>query len=179
MNLPVEGAFHNLVLVSIKKQYPMHASRIAHGLWGSGQMSFSKVICVLDHDVDVQNVAEVAWRLLANLDPKRDVTFVDGPIDQLDHGANQALYGGKMAIDGTKKWPEEGYKREWPEVARMAKGVDAKVDARWEELGLDPSWRSGRRGVKSTSRQSERSEGVTGLAESVLKAARTFLQRPQ
>ena len=81
-------------------------------------MSFSKVICVVDHDVDVQNVADVAWRLLANLDPKRDTSFVDGPIDQLDHGANQALYGGKMSIDGTRKWAEEGYTRVWPEVAR-------------------------------------------------------------
>ena len=136
MNLPVEGAFHNLVLVSIKKQYPFHASRVAHGLWGSGQMSFSKVICVLDDDVDVQNTAEVAWRLLANLDPKRDISMVEGPVDQLDHGANQALYGGKMAIDGTRKWAEEGYKREWPEVARQSDSVKARVDAIWNELGI-------------------------------------------
>jgi 4-hydroxy-3-polyprenylbenzoate decarboxylase len=172
MNLPVEGAFHNLVLLSIKKQYPMHASRIAHGLWGSGQMSFSKVICVVDHDVDVQNVGEVAWRLLANLDPKRDVTFVDGPIDQLDHGANQALFGGKMAIDGTKKWPEEGYRREWPEVCRMSPGVDAKVDARWAELGLDPKWQHGRgsHGAAPTN-----GKGPERLGESVLRAARSFL----
>ena len=136
MNLPVEGAFHNLVLLSIKKQYPFHASRIAHGLWGSGQMSFSKVICVLDHDVDVQNTAEVAWRLLANLDPKRDISMVDGPVDQLDHGANQALYGGKMAIDGTRKWAEEGYKREWPEVAVQSEAVKSRVDAIWSSLGI-------------------------------------------
>ncbi len=136
MNLPVEGAFHNLVLISIKKQYPFHASRIAHGLWGSGQMSFSKVICVLDHDVDVQNTAEVAWRLLANLDPKRDIAMVDGPVDQLDHGASQALYGGKMSIDGTRKWAEEGYKREWPEVARQSEAVKARVDGIWAELGI-------------------------------------------
>src|SRR5580692_4195645 len=137
MNLPVHGAFHNLVLVSIKKQYPMHAARLAHGLWGSGQMSFSKVICVVDEDVDVQNEAQVAWRLLANLDPQRDVSFVQGPIDQLDHGANQALYGGKMAIDGTRKWKEEGYAREWPEVLSMSRGVEERVDAMWSDLGLD------------------------------------------
>jgi 4-hydroxy-3-polyprenylbenzoate decarboxylase len=136
MNLPVEGAFHNLVLVSIKKQYPFHASRVAHGLWGAGQMMFSKVICVVDHDVDVQNVGEVAWRLLANLDPKRDLAFVEGPIDQLDHGANQALYGGKVCVDGTRKWAEEGYRREWPEVARMSGDVRARVDAMWSELGI-------------------------------------------
>lgn len=136
MNLPVEGAFHNLVIVSIKKQYPFHASRIAHGLWGAGQMMFSKVICVVDEDVNVQNPGEVAWRLLANLDPKRDVSFVEGPIDQLDHGANQALYGGKMAIDGTRKWPEEGYKREWPNVCVIPDEVKRKVDGYIHELGL-------------------------------------------
>jgi 4-hydroxy-3-polyprenylbenzoate decarboxylase len=137
LNLPVEGAFHNLVLVSIKKQYPFHAARLAHGLWGSGQMSFSKVICVLDEDVDVQDLGQVAWRLLANLDPKRDLAFVDGPIDQLDHGANQALWGSKVCIDGTRKWREEGYAREWPEPCRMSADVDARIDAMWSELGLD------------------------------------------
>jgi 4-hydroxy-3-polyprenylbenzoate decarboxylase len=136
MNLPVHGAFHNLVLISIKKQYPMHAARLAHGLWGAGQMSFSKVICVVDDDVDVQNEKEVVWRLLANLDPKRDVSFVEGPIDQLDHGANQALFGGKMAIDGTRKWKEEGYRREWPEVLTMSRGVEQRVSEMWSELGL-------------------------------------------
>jgi 4-hydroxy-3-polyprenylbenzoate decarboxylase len=136
MNLPVEGAFHNLAIISIKKQYPFHASRIAHGLWGAGQMSFTKVICVVDDDVDVQNTGEVAWRLLANLDPKRDVSMVDGPVDQLDHGASQALWGGKMAIDGTKKWREEGYTREWPEVCRQDAETKARVDALWPELGI-------------------------------------------
>lgn len=136
MNLPIEGAFHNLAIVSIKKQYPFHAARVAHGLWGAGQMSFTKVVCVVDDDVDVQNTAEVAWRLLANLDPKRDVSMVDGPVDQLDHGASQALWGGKMAIDGTKKWPEEGYKRDWPEVCAQSDAVKARVDAMWSELGI-------------------------------------------
>ncbi len=136
MNLPVEGAFHNLVLLSIKKQYPFHAARVAHGLWGAGQMTFSKVICVVDDDVDVQKPGEVTWRLLANLDPKRDLSFVEGPIDQLDHGASQALFGGKVAVDGTRKWPEEGYRREWPEIARMPAEVKRKADEAWAELGL-------------------------------------------
>jgi 4-hydroxy-3-polyprenylbenzoate decarboxylase len=139
MNLPVEGAFHNLVLISIKKQYPFHAARLAHGLWGSGQMSFSKVICVVDEDVDVQDLGQVAWRLLANLDPKRDFAFVDGPIDQLDHGANQALWGSKVCIDGTRKWREEGYTRDWPEPCRMSADVTARVDAMWPELGIGPT----------------------------------------
>jgi 4-hydroxy-3-polyprenylbenzoate decarboxylase len=170
MNLPVEGAFHNLVLVSIKKQYPMHASRIAHGLWGSGQMSFSKVICVVDHDVDVQNLKDVTWRLLANLDPKRDVTFVEGPIDQLDHGANQALFGGKMAIDGTGKWAEEGYRREWPEVCRMTKDVEARVEARWEEIGLPAL-------SQAKTREPAQSNGAPSLASSLFQVAKTLLER--
>ncbi|MBV9946328.1 MAG: menaquinone biosynthesis decarboxylase, partial [Myxococcales bacterium] len=136
MNLPVEGAFHNLVLLSIRKQYPFHAARVAHGLWGSGQMSFSKIICVVDEDVDVQDVGQVAWRLLANLDPKRDFAFVDGPIDQLDHGANQALWGSKLCVDGTRKLAEEGYTRAWPEPCRMSADVLARVDAMWPSLGI-------------------------------------------
>src|SRR5882672_4823960 len=136
MNLPIEGAFHNLVLVSIKKQYPYHAARLAHGLWGAGQMMFSKIIVVFDEDVDVQNTAEVVWRGCANLDPKRDLSFVDGPIDQLDHGANQSLFGGKICIDATRKWQEEGYKREWPEVCRFSADTTARADALLRELGI-------------------------------------------
>jgi 4-hydroxy-3-polyprenylbenzoate decarboxylase len=173
MNLPVHGAFHNLVLVSIKKQYPMHAARLAHGLWGSGQMSFSKVICVVDDDVDVQNEAEVAWRLLANLDPQRDVSFVQGPIDQLDHGASQALYGGKMAIDGTRKWREEGYAREWPAVLRMSEDVDRRVDAMWPELGIDLD--VPRAALQSHSNGSARA-GEAATAR-LLRAARVALGR--
>jgi len=126
----------NLAIVSIKKQYPFHAARVAHGLWGAGQMMFSKVIVVFDDDVDVQNVPEVVWRALANLDPKRDLSFVEGPIDQLDHGANQALFGGKVCIDATRKWHEEGYRREWPEICRFSPDVTARADALLAELGI-------------------------------------------
>jgi 4-hydroxy-3-polyprenylbenzoate decarboxylase len=169
MNLPVEGAFHNLVLVSIKKQYPFHAARIAHGLWGSGQMSFSKVICVVDHDVDVQDLGQVAWRLLANLDPKRDFAFVDGPIDQLDHGANQALWGSKVCIDGTGKWREEGYARDWPEPCRVSPEVAARVDAMWPELGIE----------SPTKAAAGRANGFgdRGTVARVLDVARDLLQR--
>jgi ubiquinone/menaquinone biosynthesis methyltransferase len=99
-------------------------------------MSFSKIICVVDNDVDVQNPKSVIWRVLANLDPKRDLSFVDGPVDQLDHAANQALWGGKMAIDGTRKWPEEGYARAWPAVALQSDAIKRRVDAIWNELGI-------------------------------------------
>jgi 4-hydroxy-3-polyprenylbenzoate decarboxylase len=174
MNLPVEGAFHNLVLISIKKQYPHHAARLAHGLWGAGQMTFSKVICVVDDDVDVQDLAQTAWRLLANLDPKRDIAFVEGPIDQLDHGANQALWGGKVCIDGTRKWREEGYARDWPEVCRMSPDVEARVDAIWPELGIrDPPEGSGRAATRA------KANGVPGrwAVTRVIEAARELLER--
>ena len=99
-------------------------------------MMFSKVIVVFDDDVDVQNAPEVVWRALANLDPKRDLSFVEGPIDQLDHGANQALFGGKVCIDATRKWQEEGYRREWPEICRFSPDVAARADALLAELGI-------------------------------------------
>ncbi len=175
MNLPVEGAFHNLVLISIKKQYPFHARRVAHGLWGAGQMSFSKVICVVDDDVDVQNVGEVAWRLLANLDPKRDLSFVDGPIDQLDHGADQALFGGKVSIDGTRKWKEEGYAREWPEVARMAPEIEARVDAMWGELGLG-AWNANANASGNVSANANGSGGRREAVVRIVQAARDIVR---
>lgn len=168
MNLPVEGAFHNLVIVSIKKQYPFHAARLAHGIWGSGQMTFSKVVCVVDEDIDVQDLGQVAWRLLANLDPKRDLAFVDGPIDQLDHGANQALWGSKVCIDGTKKWREEGYARDWPEPCRVSADVDARIDAMWPELGIDLP-----RAARSPVNGGPRSLTI----ERVMQAARGILDR--
>ena len=99
-------------------------------------MSFSKVICVLDEDVDVQDLGQVAWRLLANLDPKRDLAFVDGPIDQLDHGANQALWGSKVCIDGTRKWKEEGFGGRWPDAIEMSAEVKARIDRLWPGLGI-------------------------------------------
>jgi 4-hydroxy-3-polyprenylbenzoate decarboxylase len=130
-------------------------------------MSFSKVICILDDDVDVQDVGQVAWRLLANLDPKRDLAFVDGPIDQLDHGANQALWGSKLSIDGTRKWREEGYTRDWPEPCRMSPDVAARADALLAELGIDvPGGRE------------SRTNGVhEGTLERVLGVARGLLGR--
>jgi hypothetical protein len=140
-------------------------------------MSFSKVICVVDADVDVQDVGQVAWRLLANLDPKRDMSFVEGPIDQLDHGANQALFGGKVCIDGTRKMREEGYAREWPDVARMSPEVEARVDAMWDELGIGLPVASNGRTAPSTANGSVSSNGHGRRAQvaRVLRAARDLL----
>jgi 4-hydroxy-3-polyprenylbenzoate decarboxylase len=136
MNLPVEGAFHNLCIVSIDKTYPHHARKIAHAIWGAGQMMFTKAIVVVDADVNVHDHEEVAWRVLANMDPKRDFSFADGPSDQLCHSGDVACFGGKIAIDATRKWREEGYQREWPEVCVADAATLGTVDARWAEYGI-------------------------------------------
>jgi len=136
MNLPVEACFHNLAIVSIKKRYPNHAYKVMHALWGLGQLMFSKVIIVVDDDVDVNNMSEVIWRVTNNIDPARDVQIVKGPVDSLNHAAPLAGFGSKMGIDATRKWPGEGFAREWPEVVKMDKATAARVDAMWDKLGL-------------------------------------------
>jgi len=127
--LPAEGVFHNLVFVSIKKTYPMQAYKIMHGLWGMGQMMFSKYIVVVDDDVDVHNTSEVLFRLCANTDPQRDSIFTKGPADVLDHATTDMAIGSKLGIDATKKLPGEGHKRGWPPLIKMDESVKAKVES--------------------------------------------------
>jgi len=134
INLPIEGVFHNLALVSIDKRYPGHAKKVMHALWGLGQMMFTKIIIVFDKEVDVQNVSEALWRLGNNIDPKRDIIFSEGPVDALDHAAPQPLFGSKMGIDATRKWKEEGFKRQWPDVIEMDKEIKEKIDHLWKKL---------------------------------------------
>lgn len=134
--MPAEGVFHNLMLVSIRKSYPGHARKVMHAIWGTGQAMFSKVIVVVDEDVDVQNVAEVAWKALNNIDPQRDMEFVLGPIDSLDHASRLANFGSKVGVDATRKWKEEGFERRWPNVLRMPGDVKSKVDQLWKKAGL-------------------------------------------
>ena len=136
MALPAEGVFHNLVFVSIRKQYPYQAYKIMHGLWGMGQMMFSKYIIVVDEDCDVHNTSEVLFRLCANTDPQRDTTFIKNPSDSLDHAPSVANIGSHMGFDATRKLAAEGYPREWPELARMDEAVRAKVDEMAKRLGL-------------------------------------------
>ncbi|NMC49124.1 MAG: menaquinone biosynthesis decarboxylase [Desulfovibrio sp.] len=136
MSLPLEGVFHNLCFVSIDKRYPGQAKKVMYALWGMGQMMFTKIIVVVDKNVNVQNTSEVLWRLGNNVDPRRDVVMVDGPLDALDHASPLAFYGGKMGIDATKKGPEDGHNRPWPASLRMSPGVKARIDALWVELGL-------------------------------------------
>jgi 4-hydroxy-3-polyprenylbenzoate decarboxylase len=127
--LPPEGVFHNLVFVSIKKTYPMQAFKIMHGLWGMGQMMFTKYIVVVNDDVDVHNTSEVLFRLCANTDPQRDAIFTKGPADVLDHATSDLAIGTKMGIDATHKLPDEGHKRGWPPLIRMDEAIRRKIDA--------------------------------------------------
>ena len=127
--LPAEGVFHNLVFVSIKKTYPMQAYKIMHGLWGMGQMMFTKYIIVVDHDVNVHNTSDVLFRLCANTDPQRDSIFTKGPSDVLDHATSEIAVGSKLGIDATKKLSGEGFPRRWPPLIGMDEAVRQRIDA--------------------------------------------------
>jgi 4-hydroxy-3-polyprenylbenzoate decarboxylase len=136
MDLPKEGGFHNCVLVSVDKRYPLHARKVMHALWGTGQMQFAKCVVVVDREVDVHDYAQVAWRVFNNVDWQRDVTIIEGPLDVLDHSSPHPLRGGKIGIDATVKWPEEGHSREWPADVAMSPEVKARIDGLWPSLGL-------------------------------------------
>lgn len=125
---PPEGVFHNLVFVSIRKTYPMQAYKIMHGLWGMGQMMFSKYIVVVDENVDVHNTGEVLFHLCANTDPQRDTVFTKGPADALDHATPEVGVGTKLGFDATRKIPGEGIKRPWPPQIRMDEKIKTKID---------------------------------------------------
>jgi 4-hydroxy-3-polyprenylbenzoate decarboxylase len=126
--LPAEGTFHNLVVVSIRKTYPMQAYKIMHGLWGMGQMMFTKYIIVVDAHVDVHNTSQVLFHLFADTDPQRDTMLTRGPADVLDHATPTIAAGGKMGFDATRKLPGEGFQRPWPPLIRMDEAVKAKVE---------------------------------------------------
>ena len=134
--LPAEGIFHNLMIVAIRKSYPGQARKIMSAIWSLGQAMFTKVIVVVDHDVNVHDFREVTWKALCALDPQRDVQFVLGPVDTLDHAARLQDYGSKMGIDATRKWAAEGFTRPWPDEIRMDEATRARVDALWASLGF-------------------------------------------
>jgi 4-hydroxy-3-polyprenylbenzoate decarboxylase len=129
MALPAEGVFHNLVVVSIRKQYAWQAYKIMHGLWGMGQMMFSKYIIIVDEDCDVHSLSEVMFRVCANTDPQRDTMFTKNPSDALDHGPTVPCLGTHMGIDATRKLATEGYTRPWPEMLKMDAAVEERVGA--------------------------------------------------
>ncbi|MEO8032473.1 MAG: menaquinone biosynthesis decarboxylase [Gemmatimonadota bacterium] len=135
-HMPAPGIFHNLVFVSIDKQYPGQAWKVMNAMWGQGLMSLSKVLVVVDKEVNVQDPDEAWWIALNNIDPERDVRFTMGPVDVLDHSSRAFTYGSKMGIDATRKWKEEGFDREWPERIEMDTATKAAVDAMWDKLGI-------------------------------------------
>jgi 4-hydroxy-3-polyprenylbenzoate decarboxylase len=136
LNMPAEGVFHNLVIVSVKKEYPGHARKVMHAIWGLGLLALTKTIVVVDDFVDVQDLSEVAWRVTNNIDPARDVVFADGPIDDLDHASPTPRYGSKMGIDATAKGRGDGREREWPPDIEMTKEIKLLVDGKWAEYGI-------------------------------------------
>jgi 4-hydroxy-3-polyprenylbenzoate decarboxylase len=136
ISMPAEGIFHNLMIVSIRKSYPGHARKIMNAIWSLGQAMFTKVLVIVDHDVDVHNYREVVWKTLCAIDPERDIQFMLGPVDTLDHAARVQDFGSKMGIDATRKWPSEGFARPWPDEIKMSPEVKARVDRLWAKLGL-------------------------------------------
>ena len=135
--MPAEGIFQNLMIVSIRKSYPGQARKIMNAIWSLGQAMFTKVVLVVDHDVNVQDGGEVVWKALCAIDPERDIQFVLGPVDTLDHAARRQDFGSKMGIDATRKWPEEGYEGRWPDEIKMDAVTRGRVDAIWHQLKLD------------------------------------------
>ena len=136
MHMPWAGVFHNLMLISIHKQYPGHARKIMHAMWGMGQVALEKFIVVFDSDVNLHDYNEVVWKACNNLDPQRDMEIAMGPIDVLDHSSRAMGYGSKVGFDCTKKWPEEGFTRRWPDEMTMSPEVKKKVDEVWGKLGI-------------------------------------------
>ena len=137
--MPAEGIFQNLMIVSIRKSYPGHARKVMNAIWSLGQAMFTKVVVVVDHDVNIQDSREVVWKALCAIDPERDIQFVLGPVDTLDHAARRPDFGSKMGVDATRKWPEEGYGGRWPDEIKMDGSTKQRVDSIWRQLALDRS----------------------------------------
>ena len=137
INMPAEGIFHNLVIVSIRKEYPGQAQKVAHGLWGLGLMMLARAIIVVDADVNVQDPSEVAWRVTNNIDGRRDIFFADGPVDDLDVGSSTPKFGSKVGIDATRKTSGEmrDGKKWMPDIA-MTPEIKSLVDRRWKDYGI-------------------------------------------
>jgi 4-hydroxy-3-polyprenylbenzoate decarboxylase len=136
MHMPAEGIFHNLMIVSIRKSYPGHARKVMNAIWGLPGAMFTKCIVVVDHDVDVHNAREVTWKAFNHIDPERDIQFVLGPVDQLEHASRLPNFGSKMGIDATRKWSSEGFARPWPDEIVMDAETERKIDTLWPSLGL-------------------------------------------
>jgi 4-hydroxy-3-polyprenylbenzoate decarboxylase len=136
VNMPAEGVFHNLVIVSIRKRYPGQARKVMHALWGMGLMMLAKTIVVVSEHVNVHDLSEVAWRATGNIDPRRDLVVIEGPMDDLDHAALRHRFGGKLGVDATEKGPLDDVVQAWPDEIRMTEEVRERVTRRWKDFGL-------------------------------------------
>ena len=141
INMPIEGIFHNLMIVSIRKSYPGQARKVMNAIWSLGQAMFTKCIVVVDEDVNVQDLGEVTLKVLNHIDPERDIQFTLGPVDSLDHASRLPNFGSKMGVDATRKWASEGFNRPWPDEIVMDEKTRAAVDRNWKtlakELGIE------------------------------------------
>ena len=141
VNLPLEGVFHNLMIVSVRKSYPGQARKVMNAIWSLGQAMFTKCILVVDEDVNVHDIGEVTLKVLNNIDPERDIQFTLGPVDSLDHASRLPNYGSKMGVDATRKLASEGFARPWPDEITMDVKTKALVDSKWKtfakELGIE------------------------------------------
>jgi 4-hydroxy-3-polyprenylbenzoate decarboxylase len=137
VNLPIEGVFHNLMIVSIRKSYPGQARKVMNAIWSLGQAMFTKCVIVVDEDVNVQDIGEVTLKALNNIDPERDIQFIFGPIDSLDHASRLANFGSKMGVDATRKWSSEGFTRPWPDEILMDGKTKSLVDGKWKALARE------------------------------------------
>ena len=141
INLPIEGVFHNLMIVSIRKSYPGQARKVMNAIWSLGQAMFTKCVIVVDEDVNVQDIGEVTLKVLNHIDPERDIQFTLGPVDSLDHASRLPNFGSKMGIDATRKWESEGFARPWPDEILMEEQTKSVVNSKWKalakELGID------------------------------------------
>ncbi|WP_028973808.1 menaquinone biosynthesis decarboxylase [Spirochaeta cellobiosiphila] len=137
MNLPLEGVFHNCAILSIRKRYAGHVHKVLYALWGLGQMMYTKMIIIVDHDVDVQDLSKVMWKVFNNIDGSRDLILSEGPLDALDHASPRSRFGTRIGIDATKKGPLDNHHRPWPDDIVMSEEVKNKIDSIWKELELD------------------------------------------
>jgi 4-hydroxy-3-polyprenylbenzoate decarboxylase len=136
LTMPLSGVFHNCVIVSIRKRFPGQARKVMNFLWGMGQMMYTKLIVVVDEEVSLKDLSMVAWKVFNNIDAGRDLVLSQGPLDALDHSSPQPRYGTRLGVDATRKLPEEGHNREWPDALEMDEAVKRLVDGRWREYGL-------------------------------------------
>jgi 4-hydroxy-3-polyprenylbenzoate decarboxylase len=137
VNLPVEGVFHNLMIVSIRKSYPGQARKVMNAIWSLGQAMFTKCVIVVDEDVNVQDIGEVTLKVLNHIDPERDIQFTLGPVDSLDHASRLPNFGSKMGIDATRKWESEGFTRPWPDEILMDEKTKSLVNSKWKALAKE------------------------------------------